>query len=63
MQSTRLGRTGLAFLFALMVTFGAAACSDEDGDGESTDEETEQIEDTVNYGSDDPEQQIDEVAE
>lgn len=63
MQSTPLGRFGLAILFALMVTFGAAACSDEDGDGETTDEETEQIEDTVDDGADEVEQQIDEGAE
>lgn len=59
----KLNKTALALLFALMATFGAAACSDEDGDGETTDEETEQIEDGVNDAGDEIEQQIDEGAE
>ncbi len=63
MQKTPLGRNALALLFALIVVFGATACSDEDGDGETTDEEQQQIEDGVDKAGDEIEQQIDEGAE
>lgn len=63
MQKNPIGRRTLALLFALIVVFGATACSDEDGDGETTDEEQQQIEDGVDEGTDEIQQQIDEGAE
>ena len=54
---------GAALVASGLLVFGTAACSDEDGDGSSTDEEVEQIEDTVEDGVDEVEQQVDEGAE
>lgn len=63
MNKNPLAPRAMALLFALIVVFGATACSDEDGDGETTDEEQQQIEDGVDSGTDEIEEQIDEGAE
>ncbi len=57
--------SGSAFAALLFVGagVGAAACSDEDGDGNTADEELDQIEDKTRDGADELEQQIDEGAE
>ncbi len=60
--STTLRRV-LGIIFAATLVFGAAACSDEDGDGATTDEETDQITDDVDDGTDEIQQQVDEGAE
>lgn len=49
-----------AGLLALGSIAGAAACSDEDGDGGETDEEIQDIEDGVDEGVEDVEEEVDE---
>jgi hypothetical protein len=50
----------LAALFGLGSVLGIAACSDEDGDGGETDEEIQDVEDTVDEVTDDIENEVDE---
>ena len=57
---SRLVTTAAAGLFALGSIAGAAACSDEDGDGGETDEEIQDVEDSVKEGADDVEEEVDE---
>ncbi len=54
-----LAAGGLAGLLLL----GAPACSDEDGDGNSADEETEELEDRARDAGDEVQVQVDEGAE
>ncbi len=56
-------RTVAAGGIAGVLLLGAAACSDEDGDGNSADEESEQLEDRARDARDEVEQQGDEGAE
>ena len=51
----------IALLAALPLT--AAGCDDEDGDDLTSDEETEQVEDTLDDAADEAEDQVDEGAE
>ncbi|MBW3627063.1 MAG: hypothetical protein KY412_05585 [Actinobacteria bacterium] len=52
-----------AAAFAALLALGGTACSDEDNDGSTADEETEQVEENVDQGADELDQQIDEGAE
>lgn len=52
-----------AAAFAAVLALGGTACSDEDNDGSTGDEETEQLEENVGQGADEVEQQLDEGAE
>ena len=56
-------RTVAAGGLAALLLVGAPACSDEDGDGDSADEETEQLEDRARDAGDEVEEQVDEGAE
>ena len=58
-----LKRTVAAGGIAGLLLVGAAACSDEDGDGDTADEESEQLEDRARDAGDEVEQQVDEGAE
>lgn len=57
---TRLRAFALATLFGAGSLFGAAACSDEDGDGGETDEEIQDIEDGVDEATDAVEDEVEE---
>ncbi|WP_436794420.1 hypothetical protein [Actinospongicola halichondriae] len=59
----RAAGSGFAALLFVGAGLGAAACSDEDGDGNTADEELDQLEDDVRDGADEVEEQIDEGAE
>ncbi|HEV2071600.1 MAG TPA: hypothetical protein VGR26_17560 [Acidimicrobiales bacterium] len=52
-----------AAAFAALLALGGTACNDEDNDGSTADEETEQLEQNVEEGADEVEQQVDEGAE
>ncbi len=55
-------RTHRAAALSLSVLFGVgalAACSDEDGDGGTTDEEIQDVEDTVDSIEDEVEEEVD----
>jgi hypothetical protein len=52
-----------AAAFAAVLALGGTACTDENDDGSSVDEETEQLEENVDQGADEVEQQLDEGAE
>lgn len=55
-NATRFGAATVALLFG----FGSlAACSDEDGDGGTTDEEIQEGEDTVDSIGDEVEEEVD----
>ena len=56
-------RTVAAGGLAGLLLVGAAACSDEDGDGNSADEETEELEDRTRDAGDEVQDQVDEGAE
>ena len=56
-------RTVAAGGIAGVLLLGAAACSDEDGDGDTADEETEELEDRTRDAGDEVEEQVDEGAE
>ncbi|MCI3948443.1 MAG: hypothetical protein K0R11_377 [Acidimicrobiales bacterium] len=58
-----LKRTVAAGGLAGLLLLGAPACSDEDGDGNSADEEGEELEDRARDAGDEVEQQVDEGAE
>jgi hypothetical protein len=45
------------------LALGGAACSDEDGDGATTDEEVGEIEERVSEGADQVEEEIDQGQE
>ncbi len=59
----RVAGTAFAGLVLVGSAFGAAACSDEDGDGNTVDEEVDEIEDDVRDGVDEIEDQVDEGTE
>ena len=55
-------RTNRAAALSLSVLFGVgaiAACSDEDGDGGTTDEEIQDVEDTVDSIEDEIDEEVD----
>lgn len=52
-----------AAAFAALLALGGTACNDEDNDGSTTNEETEQLEENVDQGADEVEQQVNEGAE
>ena len=54
---TKTRRIALTALAALVLPF-AGACSDEDGDGASTDEEIQDVRDATNEAEDEVEQEI-----
>ena len=56
-------RTVAAGGVAGLLLLGAPACSDEDGDGNSADEETEELEDRARDAGDEAEQQVEEGTE
>jgi hypothetical protein len=56
-------RTVAAGGIAGVLLLGAPACSDEDGDGNTTDEETDELEDRGRDAGDEIEQQVDEGTE
>jgi hypothetical protein len=45
---TRTTRRATALAFSGLLLLGGVACSDEDGDGATTDEEIQDVEDEVN---------------
>ena len=58
MNRTRIAAITTAGLFGLG-SLGLAACSDEDGDGGTTDEEIEDVEETVDDMGDEIEEEVD----
>ena len=56
-------RTVAAGGLAGVLLLGAPACSDEDGDGNTADEETQEVEDRARDAGDEVEEQVDEGAE
>jgi len=56
-------RTVAAGGIAGLLLLGAPACSDEDGDGNTADEEGQELEDRARDAGDEIEQQVDEGAE
>jgi hypothetical protein len=58
-----LKRTVAAGGLAGLLLLGAPGCSDEDGDGNSADEEGEELEDRARDAADEAEEQVDEGAE
>jgi hypothetical protein len=57
--TARLRTASLALLLGLGALGGVAACSDEDGDGGTTDEEIQEGEDTVTSIGDEIEEEVD----
>jgi hypothetical protein len=62
MHRTTLHRAAASGVAALLL-IGGTACSDEDGDGNTADEESEELEDRARDARDEVEQQVDEGAE
>jgi hypothetical protein len=58
MNRTRIAAITTAGLFGLG-SLGLAACSDEDGDGGTTDEEIQDVEDTTEEMGDELEEEVD----
>jgi len=58
MNRTRIAAITTAGLFGLG-SLGLAACSDEDGDGGTTDEEIQDVEDTAEDMGDELEEEVD----
>lgn len=59
-SSTRTGtRRVTAGAFALALVLGGVACSDEDGDGGVTDEEVDQIDETVDSVGEEVQEEVD----
>ena len=56
-------RTVAAGGLAGVLLLGAPACSDEDGDGNTADEETQEVEDRARDAGDEVEEQVEEGAE
>lgn len=56
-------KKAVAVVLVAALPFTVGACSDEDDDGLSSDEETEQIEEGVQDAVDEAEEQVDEGAE
>jgi hypothetical protein len=57
--STRARASSLAVVLGLGAALGGAACSDEDGDGGTTDEEIQEGEDTVTSVAGEIEEEVD----
>ena len=53
-------RPFLAATFAAALVLGGAACSDEDGDGATTDEEVGELDQNIDEGADELEQEVEE---
>ena len=60
---TQRARTWGAAAMVAALALGGAACSDEDGDGATTDEEVGEIEERVSEGADQVEEEIDQGQE
>jgi hypothetical protein len=58
MDKTRIAAAATAAVFSIG-SFGLAACSDEDDDGGTTDEEIQEGEDTVDSVGDELEEEVD----
>ena len=58
MNRTRISRAAFALLAVLAVPF-AGACSDEDGDGATTDEEIQDVRDESEDVGDEVEEEVD----
>lgn len=56
-------RTTLALTLSAVLALGGAACSDEDGDGATTDEEVGELDDRVEDVQDELEQEVDQGQE
>lgn len=63
MAKTNLITALTASILLGLGSLGVAACSDEDGDGGTTDEEIEDVEDTVDSVQDEVEEEIDSQGE
>ncbi len=59
MTTTRVKAASLAALLSLGAITGVSACSDEDGDGGTTDEEIQDGQDTVEDIGDEVEEEVD----
>jgi hypothetical protein len=59
----RFGATAIAGLLAIGSLVGAAACSDEDGDGGTTDEEIQDIDEGVDEAESQVEEEVDAQSE
>jgi hypothetical protein len=62
MTPTRV-RRAVSASFAAVLVLGGAACSDEDGDGGTTDEELEDVDQTVDSVGDELEEEVDSQSE
>ena len=60
---TQRTRTWGAAAMVAALALGGAACSDEDGDGATTDEEVGEIEERVSEGADQVQEEIDQGQE
>lgn len=56
----RTPRRITAIAFAATLAVGGAACSDEDGDGATTDEEIGELDDQVDEGGEEIEEEVEE---
>lgn len=63
MTTTAPRKLAATFLLTGLTLGGAVACSDEDGDGSTANEEVEQVEQDARDAGDEVEQQVDEGAE
>jgi hypothetical protein len=59
LRTTRLSAVAVTAVLA----FGGVACSDEDGDGATTDEEVDNLEQEVDEGADQVEEEIEQNTE
>ncbi len=60
---TQRTRTWGAAVMVAALALGGAACSDEDGDGATTDEEVGEIEERVSEGADQVQEEVDQGQE
>ena len=60
---TQRTRTWGAAAMVAALALGGAACSDEDGDGATTDEEVGEIEERVSEGADQVQEEVDQGQE
>jgi hypothetical protein len=59
----RTARPFAAATLAVVLAFGGAACSDEDGDGATTDEEIGELDQDIDEGADELQQEVEEGQE
>lgn len=62
-MSRRRSRPFAALAVVGALAVGGVACSDEDGDSATTDEEVDQVEDVVEDGADEVEEGVDQLEE